>query len=107
MKPQLERVEVEAAGSGDDDLPVQNARLRDAVDQRRVQFRKIPIERAQIAALDVHVGRAAEDDGAKAVPLRFVEEAAALGQFVGKLREHRLDRRRQRKHRRHNSNDLA
>ena len=68
-------------------------------EQRVVQLGKIAIERPQVAALDEDVGRAAKDDRAKAVPLRLVQERWPRRQLVGQLREHRLDRRRDRKHR--------
>ena len=64
--------------------------------KRLVQLGKVAVERPQVAALDEHVARAAKDDRAKAVPLRLVEKAVAGGQLVGELREHRLDRRRDR-----------
>ena len=65
------------------------------VEQRVVQLGKVAIERPQVAALDVHLGAAAKDDRAEAVPLRLVQEAVAGGKLVGELREHRLDRRRE------------
>ena len=64
-----------------------------AAKQRVVQVGKVAIERPQIAALDEHVVAAAKDDGAKAVPLRLVEEPVAGGKLRRELREHRLDRR--------------
>ena len=97
MQPQLERVEVESMIGGDDDLAVDHASLRQSVQQRVVQLGKVPIERPQIAALDVDVRFAAEHDRAEAVPLRLVQEIAGLGKRLGELREHRLDRRLDRK----------
>ena len=44
-----------------------------------MQLGKVAVERPQVAALDVDVGRAAEDDRAEAVPFRLVEEVAAVG----------------------------
>ena len=38
---------------------------------------------------------AAKDDRAEAVPLRLVQKPSPVGQLVGELREHRLDRRRE------------
>ena len=94
MQSQLQGVEVEAARRGDDDLAVDDAVVReDSRQQRVVQLGKVPIERPQVAALDEHLAAAAKDDGAKAVPLRLVEERAAGRQRVGELREHRLDGR--------------
>ena len=61
-----------------------------------MQLGEVPIERTQVAALDVNVRFAAKHDRAKAVPLRLVEERAGR-QIVGELREHRLDRRLDRK----------
>ena len=59
-----------------------------------VQLGEVAIERPQVAALDEDVRVAAEHDGAEAVPLRLEQERARLGQGLGQLRQHRLDRRR-------------
>ncbi len=64
-----------------------------------VELREIPIERPQVAALNVDVGRAREHDRPKAVPLRLEQESIAARQHFGHLREHRLDWRFDRKHR--------
>ena len=62
-----------------------------------MQVGEVAIERPRVAALDVDLaGAAAKDDGAKPVPLGLVEPALALGKLVGELREHGLDRRRDR-----------
>jgi hypothetical protein len=99
MQTLLQRVEVEAVGCGDHDLAVDDRSRRQVADQRLVQLGEVAIERLQLAALDVEVRVAAEHDGAKAVPLRLVEEPAAVRQHVRQLGEHRLDRRLDRKSR--------
>ena len=48
-----------------------------AREQRVVQLGEVAVERPQVAALDVDLVAAAEDDGAEAVPLRLVEQAVA------------------------------
>ena len=101
MQSQLQGIEVEAARRGDDDLAVNDAVVREARQQRVVQLGKIPIERPQVAALDEHLAAAAKDNGAKAVPLRLVQERAAGRQRVRELGEHRLDRRGDGKRGRH------
>ena len=94
MEPHLQRVEVEAVRRRDDDLAVNHRARRQLLDQGLVQLREIAVERLQVAALDEHVGRVAEHDGAKAIPLRLVQKVLAARQGLGELREHRLDRRR-------------
>ena len=59
-----------------------------------MQLGEVAVERPQVAALDEDVGVAAEDDGAEAVPLRLEQEVARVGQRLGQLGQHRLDRRR-------------
>ena len=76
MKPELKPFEVEPVRRGDDDFTVDHAIVGQSGEKRRVQLRKIAIERPQIAALDEDVGPAAEDERAKSVPLRLVEEGA-------------------------------
>ena len=80
MQPHLQRIEVEPARRGDDDLAVEHAAVGQACEQRVVQLRKVAVERPQVAALDEHVVAAAEHDGAEAVPFRLVEEPVAVGE---------------------------
>src|SRR5213080_1922144 len=63
------------------------------LEQRVVQFRKITVERLQVAALDVDVRGAAKHDGAEPVPLGLEQKGPRLGQRLSQLGEHRLDRR--------------
>ena len=94
MEAKLERLEVEPVLSDDDDLAVDHAAVRQRAQERLVEFRKIAVERPQVPALDEDGRVAAKDDGAKPVPLRLVEPAAAGGEFLDQLGEHRLDRGR-------------
>src|SRR6185312_1215141 len=55
------------------------------------QVRKIAIERSPVAALDVHVIFATEDDRPKAVPLRFIQ-VSARRYLVRECGEHRFNR---------------
>src|SRR5690606_2312644 len=96
VQTHLQRVEVEAVGTCDDDLAVEHATGGQPLEKQRVQLREVAIQRLQVTALDVDVGAAAKDQRAKAVPLRLVEECAGGRQRVGQLREHRLDRRSER-----------
>src|SRR5205085_5467853 len=50
-------------------------------------------ERLEVAALDQDLVAVPEDDRPEAVPLRLVEPAIAIGQAVGGLGEHRVERR--------------
>src|SRR5262245_21766070 len=79
-------------GGSDDDLAVHYGTLGQTFEQRLVQLRKVAIERPEVTALDVELIVAAEDDGAKPIPLRFVQEIAGRELF-GELGEHRFDGR--------------
>src|SRR5687768_16567372 len=91
MQAQLQRVEIETARAGNDDLAIDDAAGRQLRNQLVVQLRKVPIERLQVAALDVDVVAAAKDDGTEAVPFRLIEKGITIRQRVGDLRQHRLD----------------
>ena len=63
-----------------------------------VQVGEVAIERLEIAALDVDLARAAaEHHRPEAIPFRFVQPRVAFRDCIGNFREHRLDRRRNRK----------
>src|SRR5262245_63973415 len=100
MQSELQQIEVEPVGRDDHDFTIDDRTGGELLDQRVVQFGKIAVEWTKVPALNVDVGLAAEDDGAEAVPFRFVQKAAAGRQSVGELREHWLDRRLDRKHKR-------
>ena len=93
MEPQLKGVEVEAPWRRDHDLAVDDAAVRAGGRANIVvELGKVPVERPQVAALNEDVAAAAEDDGAKPVPLRLVQKVA--GRHLGReLGEHRLDGR--------------
>src|SRR5215216_5514817 len=93
MEAQLEQIEVETMRCGNHYLPVNDATVRESGETRVVQVWKIAIERTRIAALDEHVGAAAKDDRAKAIPFGLVQQSASGGKLVGQLCEHRLDGR--------------
>src|SRR6185369_7210589 len=90
MQSQLQDVEVEPVLGHDHDLAVDDAVLRQTLQQHVVQLREITIERPRIAALDVHVVLAAEHDRPEAVPLRFIQ-VVARRQLVREFRKHRFD----------------
>src|SRR5919198_150282 len=97
MQPELEKIEIEPARRGDDDLTVDDRTIGDVGEEGVVQLGKVSIERPEIAALDEDLGLAAKHDCAKSIPLRLVQITAVRRKIVRKLREHRLDRRRDRK----------
>jgi 5'-3' exonuclease len=99
MQTKLERIEVEPVRRRDDDLAVDDRTIGQPGDKRRVQLGEIAVQRPQIPALDEDVVSTAKDDRAEAVPLRFVQKLVTLGQVGRQLREHRLDRRFNRKRR--------
>jgi hypothetical protein len=94
MKAKLERVEIEAARPGDDDLAVDDASGRELFEEYCVKIGEVPIERAEVAALNIDVVVPAKHDRAETVPFRFEEKPAAGRKRLGQLGQHRLDRRR-------------
>src|SRR2546430_2746398 len=93
MDPQQQRLELEATLAGDDDLAIEDATVRQGGAEPGSELGEIAIERLEVARLDVRLVTVAEDDRPEAVPLRLEQPAIALGQRIGCLREHRLDRR--------------
>src|SRR5262249_46861445 len=93
VQPELQPIEVESMRGHDDDFAVDDDAGWKLFQQRVVKLGEIAIERPEIAALDVDVRRTAKHDGAKPVPLRFVEKVAISRQRICQLRQHRLDGR--------------
>ena len=62
VDPEEEGVEVEAAGSGDDDLAVDDGPLGEGRPQRRLELREVAVERPQVAALHQELVAVAEDE---------------------------------------------
>src|SRR3990172_10912549 len=93
MDAQQERLEVEAVRPRDDDLPVDDAAVREVCLEGGRELREVAVERLQVAALDERLIAVAEDDRTETVPLGLEEPAIALGERGGWLRQHRLDRR--------------
>ena len=97
MKPKLQRVEVQAVRRRDHDFAVDDRVRREQAKTGVMQIGEVAIERAQVAALNEDIRFATKDNRAKAVPFRFIQETAAGRKRFGKLGQHRLDRRRDRK----------
>jgi hypothetical protein len=85
MKPQLQRLEVEALLARDDELAVERAPGWELAQERLAQLRKVAVERLLVAALDVDLVAIAKDQRAEAVPLRLEEPAFALGSASTRL----------------------
>ena len=92
MQAQLQRVEVEAACRGDDDLAVNDASRRQGMRERGTELGKVAVQRAEIATLDVDTRLAAKDDGPEPVPLGFKRHGTLRRQVFGDGGEHRFDR---------------
>jgi hypothetical protein len=97
MQTQLQRVEVEPLARDDYNLAVDHTPIWEPREESVVELGEVAVERTQIAALNEHFGLASKHDRAKAVPLRLVEQAIADWKGVGQFREHRFDRRCERK----------
>ena len=96
MDPQQQVLEMERPVVRDDDLPIEDAPLREGRPQRLGEFGEVAVERLQVARLDVNLVAVTEDQRSEAVPLRLEEPAVVLGQPVGGLREHGFERRSER-----------
>ena len=79
MEPELKCVEVKPMRSGNHDLAVQHAVVRQVGKKRLAKLREVAIERPQVAALNEEVGLMAEDNRAKPIPLRLVKKSASSG----------------------------
>src|SRR5262249_9526709 len=94
MLAQLERVEVDAARVGDDELAVEHDALGQLRQERFAQLREVAQQRLLVARLEGEVVAVAEHDAAKAVPLRLVEDIGTFGRELAReLGKHRLERR--------------
>src|SRR3954453_14903385 len=93
MNPQQQRFEIETVRSGDDDLAVDHAALRQHRRERLDELRKVAVQRLQIAALQQELVFIAKHQRAEAVPFRLEEPAVAFGQRIGGGGEHRFERR--------------
>ena len=69
---QLQRLEVQPAVGGDDDLAVDHAPLGQLGDGRRHQFGEVAGHRPLVAAAELDLVAVAEADRPEAVPLRLV-----------------------------------
>src|SRR3954470_14993188 len=90
MQAQLQRIEIKAVRSCDDNLTVDYATLRQRFQQSVVQLGKVTIERAQIPALDEYVCAFAKHDGAESIPFWFIQILLSRRQHISQLGQHRL-----------------
>src|SRR5688572_1819019 len=93
MESELERLELEPLLARDDNLAAQYAALPELRLQGIDYLREITIERLPVAALDENLVTVAEDEGAKAVPLRLEYPSFTGWQLTNSLCEHWEDRR--------------
>ena len=96
VDPEEEGVEVEAAGSSDDDLAIDHGPLGEGRPKRRLELGEVAVQGSQVAALHEELVAIPEDDGPEAVPLGLVGPAGPVGQRRLGLRQHRRERRRER-----------
>ncbi len=92
VEPILKCLELERAAAGDHDLSIEHHALGERRAQRREQLREVARERLLVAALEEDLVAVAKHERAKAVPFRLEDPSVALGQRVGALRQHRLER---------------
>src|SRR5476649_1103253 len=97
MLAQLERIEIEPAFTGDDELTVEHTPFGQLRAQRSAQLGEVPQQRLRVPALEVEVVAVAEHDAAEAVPLRLEDDVARRRQIARELGQHRLERRSDRK----------
>ena len=77
MDALLQGAEVESVGSRHDDFTVDHDLVRQAILKSGDELGKVALERFVIPAGDVNRVLVPEDDGPKAVPLRFVDPLGA------------------------------
>lgn len=96
MDAEEERVEVEPGlRAGDHDLAIEHEpgiRPADGA-HRRLELRKVAVERLEVPRLDVHLRAITEDEGPEAVPFRLIDPFVALGYGCRRLGEHGRDGR--------------
>src|SRR3990167_1858655 len=93
MDAEEECFEVEASVRRDHDLAVEHAAVGEVGAKVRLELGEVAAERLEVAGLDVDLVSRLEDKRAKSVPLWLVDPLLSVGDIVGELREHRLDRR--------------
>src|SRR5215469_17382624 len=97
MQPKLEEIEVEASAGDNHDFAIEHAPRRQLLSERLKQFGEVSVQRLRLPALDLDLGAVPEDQGAKAIPLRFEDEGIARRQCIDALRQHwqngRIDRK--------------
>ena len=89
MDAELESVEVEPVGAGDDDLAVEYAALRQVREERGLDLREVAVEALGVAALEEEFVAVAEDEGAEAVPFGLEDPVRIFRDGVDTLGEHR------------------
>jgi hypothetical protein len=80
VDPKQERLEVERAVAGDDDLPVEHTSVREIGSQGFGELREVAVERLEVTRLRVDAVAVAEDEGAKAIPLGLEQPAVVARQ---------------------------
>ena len=90
---ELQRLELQAVGAGDHQLAVNDAALRELLQQRLDQLGEVAVQRFQVAALQQQIGAVAEHQGTKAVPLGLEQPVLAGRQRGDALGQHRPQRR--------------
>ena len=93
MDALLQRLEVEPALAGQDDLAVDHRALRQRGAELGDHLGEVAVQGLAVAAVDAQRVTVAEDDGAEAVPLGFVGPALAAGDVELQLGQHGADRR--------------
>src|ERR1700742_1573112 len=94
MDAQCQCIKVQAAVACDYDLAVEDASLRQLLEQRFSQLRKVAVERLAITALDEQLVFPAKDQSAESVPLRLKNPCVCIGRnLINPFGEHRQNRR--------------
>ena len=88
MNTQLERIKIEAAVVGNDELTVEDALFGKLIAERREHLGEVAIERLFVAALQENFIAIAKNEDTEAVPLGLVDPAAFRRDGVDALREH-------------------
>ncbi len=82
MQTHLQCIEVQSAGRDNHYLAVEDTFRRQLLQKLFAQLGKVPVERPQIAALDVDLVASAEHDRTETVPLRLEQKVPVAGSSV-------------------------
>ena len=92
MNTQLKGVKIQRAITGDNDFAIEDTTEGQCGLQRCDEFRKVPVQRLFVPALDQNLVVVPEYQGAETIPFRFENPLAFGRQLTNPFGKHRQDR---------------